>query len=295
MQEPLILVFYIDRQTLEQQELREEYSKSIRKYFSDLKLNPAIFFFPTDDGNERLECINPRYIEDQNEVEKLKKLLADVENTFDIQNNDNNRIYSKKMFDEFAENALHNLKTDNMADEEDSDDPLGITYSDLTEDMRNKIAYYDKKYHEHFNLLNEIMKLKIERGNDFEPTDLLYKNSDVKKGQLFNQVYKNRGIGYNVLLNKEQYEIIEKLGDNPKIWVTDLPVFLYDGKSYSVTEKNPTDMDSIYEMIDKMDGVVVIHNILTKEYSLVDPKTMELKLHKRYMIRYRQLPNVKVS
>lgn len=291
MEESLILVFYIDRETSEQTQIREQYLEGVQKHFRDKNLNPSIFFFPTDDGNERLECINPRYIEDQNEVEKLKKLLSDVEKTFDIQNNTSNkngRVYPK---------VFSNLEGffDHLESNEDSDDPLDIVYSDLTEDMRNKIAYYDKKYNEHLKLLIEMSKTKIERGNDFEPIEQLLKHPDTKKGHLFNQAFRNSQFPFTSYPNKELYEIIEKLGDNPKIWACDVPAFVYDGEAYSVMEKYVDDINSVYEMIDKMNSPVVLYNILVKEFDLYNMKTVEPAPQKRYMIRYRELDKTKVS
>lgn len=81
--ETLILVFYIYRDVLAQEEIREKYFKSIKKHFDDMKMKVTLFFLPTD-TEERIECINPKYIEDQNEILKLKKVLSDAEKLFAI-------------------------------------------------------------------------------------------------------------------------------------------------------------------------------------------------------------------
>lgn len=81
--EPLILVFYIYRDVLSNREIRESYFESVKKHFEDIKVKATFFFLPTD-TEERIECINPRFIEDQNEVEKLKRILGEVEKKFDI-------------------------------------------------------------------------------------------------------------------------------------------------------------------------------------------------------------------
>lgn len=81
--DPIILVFYIYRDVLSQKELREKYFESIKKYFDEMRMKTALFFLPTD-TEERIECINPRFIEDQNEIEKLKKVLSTAEKLFSI-------------------------------------------------------------------------------------------------------------------------------------------------------------------------------------------------------------------
>jgi len=81
--EPIILVFYIYRDVLANRELREQYFESVKKYFDEMKMKTAIFFLPTD-TEERIECINPRFIEDQNEVDKLKRVLESTEKLFAI-------------------------------------------------------------------------------------------------------------------------------------------------------------------------------------------------------------------
>lgn len=81
--EPLILVFYIYRDVLANKEIRESYFESVKKHFEDIKLKATFFFLPTD-TEERIECINPRFIEDQDEISKLKNVLEDVQKRFDI-------------------------------------------------------------------------------------------------------------------------------------------------------------------------------------------------------------------
>lgn len=81
--DPIILVFYIYRDVLAQKELREKYFESIKKYFDEMRMKTALFFLPTD-TEERIECINPKFIDNQNEIEKLKKVLSDAEKLFSI-------------------------------------------------------------------------------------------------------------------------------------------------------------------------------------------------------------------
>ena len=99
--EILLLVFYIFRDTLQQTRVREEYMSSIKKHFDSLGLKTAIFFLPTD-TEERIECLNPKYIEDQNDILKLKQILTNAEKYFDIQGklvgDDDEKIIQYKPF-----------------------------------------------------------------------------------------------------------------------------------------------------------------------------------------------------
>jgi hypothetical protein len=81
--EPLILVFYIYRDVLANKDIRESYFESVKKHFEDIKLKATFFFLPTD-TEERIDCINPRFIEDQDEITKLKNILEDVQKRFDV-------------------------------------------------------------------------------------------------------------------------------------------------------------------------------------------------------------------
>ena len=45
--------------------------------------NIRLFFMPTI-NNERIECINPVYIEDEKEFEKLDTLVKEIENKFQV-------------------------------------------------------------------------------------------------------------------------------------------------------------------------------------------------------------------
>lgn len=81
--EPLILVFYIYRDVLANKDIRDSYFESVKKHFEEIKLKATFFFLPTD-TEERIECINPRFIEDQDEISKLKTVLEDAQKRFDI-------------------------------------------------------------------------------------------------------------------------------------------------------------------------------------------------------------------
>jgi len=80
---PLILVFYIFRDVLSNNEIRSQYAKSIEEYFNKKGDDVRIFFIPTD-TEERLECINPKFIEDRKTYDKLFNDLEEIKNKFDI-------------------------------------------------------------------------------------------------------------------------------------------------------------------------------------------------------------------
>lgn len=80
---PLILVFYIFRDVLSNPEIREQYSKSVEEYFNHKGDDVRIFFIPTD-TEERLECVNPKFIDDKNTYDQLVKDLEEVKLKFDI-------------------------------------------------------------------------------------------------------------------------------------------------------------------------------------------------------------------
>jgi len=84
---PTILVFYLLRDMFRDKMMINQYAESIRTHFEQKNLDVVCFFLPTDE-TERLECINPKYIDDQNEYEKLKRILADAEKLLDAQKNE---------------------------------------------------------------------------------------------------------------------------------------------------------------------------------------------------------------
>jgi hypothetical protein len=80
---PLILVFYIFRDVLSNPEIRNQYAKSVEEYFNKKGDDVRIFFIPTD-TEERLECVNPKFIDDKNTYDKLVKDLEEVKIKFDV-------------------------------------------------------------------------------------------------------------------------------------------------------------------------------------------------------------------
>ncbi len=81
--EPLILVFYLDRGMFSQQEAMKAYSENVKQYFDQQGDNVRLFFMPTD-SEEKIECINPVFITDEREMEKLNNLTEELENLFQV-------------------------------------------------------------------------------------------------------------------------------------------------------------------------------------------------------------------
>jgi len=86
---PLIIVFYLARDMFTNVDMMTNYTNSIKNYFDENGDNVRIFFFPTD-NEERLECINPVYYNDEEQKQKIGRLLLLAEKQFDIQKNINN-------------------------------------------------------------------------------------------------------------------------------------------------------------------------------------------------------------
>jgi hypothetical protein len=81
--EPLILVFYLDRQLFTNKEMLELYSKQVKSYFDETGTDVRLFFMPTE-NNERIECINPVYIDNQNDHDKLLNLVDQLSLLFQV-------------------------------------------------------------------------------------------------------------------------------------------------------------------------------------------------------------------
>ena len=81
---PLILVFYLDRETFANGELIKQYGENVKKYLEERGDNVRLFFMPTAIEKERIECINPLYIEDKREFEKLDDLVDQLESQFQV-------------------------------------------------------------------------------------------------------------------------------------------------------------------------------------------------------------------
>jgi len=80
---PLILVFYLQRDLFGNREMIETYGESVRKYLENKGDDVRLFFIPTDD-KEEIKCINPVYIDDNNELDRLNDIIEDISNKFQV-------------------------------------------------------------------------------------------------------------------------------------------------------------------------------------------------------------------
>jgi hypothetical protein len=81
-QHPLVLIFYLNREMMQRQEIIKPFAESVNNIISVKGLNAIAFFLPTD-GEERLECINP-VIAPKEEMERISKLIEDISNQFGV-------------------------------------------------------------------------------------------------------------------------------------------------------------------------------------------------------------------
>jgi len=79
---PLILVCYMDRELMKQQEIMVHISEGINRAIAEREANAMAFFLPTD-GPERMECINPIHTT-KKQADKIDKMIKDVRESFDI-------------------------------------------------------------------------------------------------------------------------------------------------------------------------------------------------------------------
>ena len=80
---PLFLIFYLDSTMFSQREAVQAYGENVKRYLDEKGDNVRLFFMPTKD-TERIECINPIYIKDKNELEKLNRLVGNLEDQFQL-------------------------------------------------------------------------------------------------------------------------------------------------------------------------------------------------------------------
>jgi hypothetical protein len=80
---PLILVFYLQSELFSDRKTIAMYGETVREYLENRGDDVRLFFLPTD-GQERIECINPVYIDDETEYEKLNDMIEDLSNKFQI-------------------------------------------------------------------------------------------------------------------------------------------------------------------------------------------------------------------
>lgn len=80
---PLILVFYLNEELFTMQDAIKAYGENVRQYLENKGDNVRLFFLPTKES-EKITCINPVFIEDEVEFDKLNDLIEDITNKFQV-------------------------------------------------------------------------------------------------------------------------------------------------------------------------------------------------------------------
>jgi len=79
---PLVLVFYLCRELLQNQQIATEFTNSVDMMIKQKGYNVMAFFLPTD-GEERIECINPIQLQ-ETDMERVNTLLSELTKAFDM-------------------------------------------------------------------------------------------------------------------------------------------------------------------------------------------------------------------
>jgi len=77
---PLILVMYLDRDMMTNKPLIKAFSDNLNKIIEQKDANIITLFMPTD-GEEKVECVNPRTIDVEGNDE-LIKMLSEIKSNF---------------------------------------------------------------------------------------------------------------------------------------------------------------------------------------------------------------------
>ena len=80
---PLILVFYLNEELFSMQDAIKSYGENVRQYLENKGDNVRLFFLPTKEP-EKITCINPVFIEEEAEFDKLNDLIEDISNKFQV-------------------------------------------------------------------------------------------------------------------------------------------------------------------------------------------------------------------
>ena len=81
-EQPLILVFYMFRETLVETKLMEMVTENVENLLNKKGVNAAVLYVPTEEY-ERIECINP-VIATEAQMERINKIIDDVAKATDI-------------------------------------------------------------------------------------------------------------------------------------------------------------------------------------------------------------------
>jgi hypothetical protein len=80
---PLILVFYLEKSLFSNTDMIRSYGENVKNYLENRGDDVRLFFMPTE-GKEEIKCINPVYIDESEDIQKLNDLISDLENKFQV-------------------------------------------------------------------------------------------------------------------------------------------------------------------------------------------------------------------
>ncbi len=80
---PLILVFYLERSLFAEIEMIATYGDNVRQYLESRGDDVILFFLPTD-NEEKIVCVNPVYIDEQEDFDRLNDLIEDLTKKFEV-------------------------------------------------------------------------------------------------------------------------------------------------------------------------------------------------------------------
>jgi hypothetical protein len=79
-QHPLIIVFYLDVEMMKQGNIIQPFAESVNQMLMAKEANALAFFMPTT-GEERIECINPVMLKEE-DMTKIYKIVDDLKASF---------------------------------------------------------------------------------------------------------------------------------------------------------------------------------------------------------------------
>lgn len=80
---PLILCFYLDRELINNPEIFLPFYESVNSIITIKDANILAFFMPCDEGEDRLECLNPIGVSEP-DMDKINNLVKDISKRFDV-------------------------------------------------------------------------------------------------------------------------------------------------------------------------------------------------------------------
>lgn len=80
---PLILVFYLERSLFAEREMITTYGENVKQYLESRGDDVRLFFLPTD-NEEKIVCVNPVYIDEQEDFDRLNDLIEDLTKKFEV-------------------------------------------------------------------------------------------------------------------------------------------------------------------------------------------------------------------